>query len=71
MISAASLREASVVYYSPVSGGPIFSLELGEDGGGGNELKSFAHPVPIDGVRFSCSSDAADVCVIGTSIMTP
>jgi hypothetical protein len=56
----------------PLPGGaPLFSLPLGQGGGGGSDVKSFAHPIPINGVEFFCSSNAADICLMGVKIMTP
>jgi hypothetical protein len=71
-VSAGSLREGGVTLYSPLNGGiPIFGFELGQDGSGGTQVESFAHPVPINGVSFTCSSNASDTCFVGVTIMTP
>ena len=72
VVSAGALREGGITFYSPLPGGaPLFSLSLGQAGGGGVDVKSFAHPIPITGVEFFCSSNAADTCFMGVKIMTP
>jgi hypothetical protein len=70
-VSAGSLREGGVSLYSPLTNGVVFGLSLGQNGAGGSDVQSFAHPVPLSAATFDCSANAADLCLIGLTIMTP
>jgi hypothetical protein len=69
--ASATFGEGFIDFFTPLTVAPLFSVDLRESGGAREEVKSFAHPVPINGVRFYCLSDSTFFCSMDVTILTP